>query len=638
MVTKMIEPEVADILSHIENGKNFLLSGGAGSGKTYSLVSVINEVIKHNPTATVACMTYTNAAADEISDRVNHQNLKVSTTHDFLWDMIKLFQSELKETLLELVNDPEVMIPKPETNTDENYSNGFTEGVQYKEYLDIKNGIISHDEIILLGREMFKKYKKLCDILKDKYKFVFIDEYQDTNPSVVGILLDELEKSKKNCIIGFFGDSMQSIYADGIGDLNKYISSGKVVEVTKKQNRRNPQSVIDLANKIRTDGLTQKPSEDKNATNMNKKTKKVKQGNVKFLYSTDKDLEQIKGMNIFKKLDWNFLDSKETKELNLTHNLIADKAGFKDLMEIYDRDPIIGLKNDIVQRKIRNKKLIPTDGDTFEDIVYQAALVRQNGTLRIDEIKNNPRYLELYNLLKDKPFSEIRKIYIDKDSLIDDKKDDSDSENKKGTRRDILIKQLFKIQTAIQLYESGDFNGFIKATDYQVKTIKDKKDIFKIVNDIKNMGDKSIEKVITYADKQGLCKIDDRYAIFIEKNYYLYYRVSRVKFEVFQKLFAYLEGFTPFSTQHKVKGSEYNNVLVVLDNGNWNLYNFKKLFGESGGSDGPLRNAEKIFYVCCTRAKENLIVYFNKPSEIIIDRAREWFGIRNVINCDADLD
>ncbi|WP_317912016.1 UvrD-helicase domain-containing protein [Carnobacterium maltaromaticum] len=637
MATKKLEPEVVDILSNIKKGKNFLLSGGAGSGKTYSLVSVINEVIKQNPTSTVACMTYTNAAAGEISARVNHLNLKVSTTHDFLWDMIKMFQSELKETLLELINNPDIRIAVPETNDDETYFNDFNEGVQYKEYLDVKNGIISHDEVILLGKEMFKKYKKLCDILKDKYKFIFIDEYQDTNPLVVNILLDELEKSKKKCIIGFFGDSMQSIYDNGIGDLNGYIDGEQLVEVQKKQNRRNPQLVIKLANKIRTDGLTQEPSNDTNATNMNKDTEKIKQGSIKFLYSTEKNLELVKEMSIFKELGWDFSDSKETKELNLTHNLIANKAGFEELMEIYDRDPIISLKNDIVQRKINSNQIIPNDESTFEDIVDKAALIRRGGILRIDEIKNIPHNLKLYNVLKDKPFSEVRRIYIDKDSLIDDKKDNADSENKRGSRRDILIKQLFKIQTAIQLYENGGFTAFINATDYQVKTIKDKKNIFKIINDIKNMEDKSIEEVIAYADRQGLCKIDDRYTSFIEKNYYLYYRVSKVKFKVFQKLFAYLEGFTPFSTQHKVKGSEYDNVLVVLDNGNWNSYNFKKLFGETGGSEGPLLNAEKIFYVCCTRAKENLVVYFNEPSEVIIKTAKEWFGKTNVIDCDKEL-
>lgn len=59
-----LEPEVVDILKHITEGKNFLLSGGAGSGKTYSLVQVIGELLRIDPCSFIACITYTNARAN----------------------------------------------------------------------------------------------------------------------------------------------------------------------------------------------------------------------------------------------------------------------------------------------------------------------------------------------------------------------------------------------------------------------------------------------------------------------------------------------------------------------------------------------------------------------------------------------
>jgi DNA helicase-2/ATP-dependent DNA helicase PcrA len=60
---------------------------------------------------------------------------------------------------------------------------------------------------------MFNTYPLLCDILKDKYKYILIDEYQDTEKQVVDIFLKYIQKlnDKKN-VIGFFGDTMQSIY------------------------------------------------------------------------------------------------------------------------------------------------------------------------------------------------------------------------------------------------------------------------------------------------------------------------------------------------------------------------------------------------------------------------------------------
>ena len=87
--------ELEQIMGHIREGHHFLLSGGAGSGKTYTLVEVLREITKENPIKKVACITYTNAAVKEIERRVDNENLRVSTIHDFLWDCISHFQTVL---------------------------------------------------------------------------------------------------------------------------------------------------------------------------------------------------------------------------------------------------------------------------------------------------------------------------------------------------------------------------------------------------------------------------------------------------------------------------------------------------------------------------------------------------------------
>jgi DNA helicase-2/ATP-dependent DNA helicase PcrA len=335
-------------------------------------------------------------------------------------------------------------------------------------------------------------------------------------------------------------------------------------------------------------------------------------------------------------LGWDFTDAKNTKELNLTHNLIAFKAGFEDLMNIYDKDPIISLKGEIVSKIKKDSILIPEEM-TFEEVVNFVPIRNRQKELKINLIKQNPDQLNLYNMLKDKPFSVVRKIYLDKDSLIDDKKDDIDSDNKKGSKRDRLIKHLFKIQGVIFLYESGNYNEFIRKTDYKITTVKAKKAVKEIIEQIKNMGNRSIGEVINFADTNGLCRKDDYFNEFLSNNPYLFHRVSQVKFCCFQKLYSYLEGYTPFSTQHKVKGSEYNNVFVILDNGNWNNYNFARLFGEGTGSENVLKRTQKIFYVCCTRAKDNLVVYYNNPSNQVIRTAKELFGVDNVHECEQIL-
>ena len=128
-----------------------MLSGGAGSGKTYSLVHVIKQVISENPASKVACMTYTNAAVKEIEERVNHKNLNVSTIHDFLWDNIKHFQKELKSAIIALANNEDVLrITIEDTPIPDDYFENLEGKIQYKEYLRLKEGIISHDELLIL--------------------------------------------------------------------------------------------------------------------------------------------------------------------------------------------------------------------------------------------------------------------------------------------------------------------------------------------------------------------------------------------------------------------------------------------------------------------------------------------------------
>ncbi|WP_129021463.1 UvrD-helicase domain-containing protein [Edaphocola flava] len=651
-----LEPEVQEIFKSIDEGRNFLLSGGAGSGKTYSLVNVIRQTIAENPTAKVACMTYTNAAVKEIEERVNHKNLNVSTIHDFLWDSIKNFQKELKEALISLANDEDVTrISIEEINpVPDNYYAVLPDGIQYKEFVRIREGIISHDELIIVANHLFEKYPKLSSIVKDKYKFIFIDEYQDTSKAVVETFLTHFKKSERKNIIGFFGDAMQSIYEEGIGNLDDYKGSDldKVNEIPKKQNRRNPQLIIDLANKLRTDGITQEPSTDPNAPNMIGGS--IKPGTVLFLHSADGDIQKVKKF-LEENYSWDFKNSKETKELNLTHNLIAGKAGFRSLMDIYDKDHILGYR-DRIKKYIKDNN-VDTDfsENTFGEVIEALQQDKIGKELNAVSPTNTMQTFiddnaELYAYAKSLKYTEFSKIYVDKDQLLDDKKQDEDDEKKKGSKRDNLIKHLFKIQNNISLYQNKKYNEFLRVTDYRVRIINiaSKKALKENIESLVNVGDKTIEEVINDASKKEICLIDDKVISFKEHKEYLYNRVKAVKFSEFQKLYEYLEGQTPFSTQHKTKGAEFNNVLVILDNGNWNDYNFSYLFDQENIYqqlvDGKsktksklesfprvLARTQKIFYVCCTRAKENLAVFFHNPDAQIITKAKEWFGDVNVV-------
>lgn len=618
-----LEPEVQKIFELVDQGKNFLLSGGAGSGKTYSLVQFIRQALSENVNSTIACMTYTNAAVAEIRSRVSDEHLHVGTIHEFLWNLIRPHKAELIDTLIRsLQSDKPIKIKSPDEKFDPETLR--EKEVSYKEYTIIKEAIISHDEILILAYEMFNNYPKLSDIAKDRFKYILIDEYQDTSELVTDIFLIHFQKSKKKCIVGFFGDSMQSIYDEGVGDLNKYLQLGLVSEVKKEQNRRNPRLIYELANRLRTDGIVQIASVDQNAPNM--LNGKVIDGDIKFIYTEGKEdrLDAVK-----KVLGWDFTDTKENKELNLTHNLIAPKAGFPELMLIYDGDKIIAYRNRIKDFIKDNKVEADFSEFTFGQVIEYLKANFSENTKDILPTKGMKTFIDdnadLYQKALNTPYEIFRRIYVVKEALIDDKKDQPDNSNKAGSKRDALIRHLFKIQNILSLYENKKYNEFLKRTEFKIRSIQDKKRLQEIVDELRKMSDRPIAEVIERANDLGVCKKDDKLSIFMNKSRYLYDRVTQICFAEFQNLYKYLEGYTPFSTQHKIKGAQFDNVLVVLDNGNWNKYNFRYIF-EEAGTESVIARTRKLFYVCSTRSKRSLVVYYTQPNPKALATAKKWFG------------
>jgi DNA helicase-2/ATP-dependent DNA helicase PcrA len=536
-----LEPEVQEIFKVVDGNQNFLLSGGAGSGKTYSLVQVIRQVMEEQPTAQVACITYTFAAVREISNRINHKNLKVRTIHEFLWDNIRNFQKELRLVLVELINDETITKFQLEEELPilDDYFKDIK--IQYGEFLRLSTGNISHDELLVVANLMFNKYTKLSDILKDRFQFIFIDEYQDTSPLVVEIVLKYLAKSSRKNVIGFFGDSMQSIYDGTIGDLKEYLesSTNPVIEIEKKQNRRNPQLIIDLANRLRTDGIIQEPSTDEKAPNM--KDGQVKAGNIKFIYSENTDLSDIKKyLSDTEKWDFTELDEKgerKVKELNLTHNLIADKAGFRTLMDIYDKDQILAYKKRIKDYIKKNSIIEDFSKKTFGEVVefLKSGQTGKNlnavlPTKGMKEFIDN--HSDLYNFALTQNYLDFSKVYVKKEQLLDDRQTEEKSGG--GTQRDKLIHHLFKIQHNIYLYLNKEYNEFIKKTDYSIKCVKHKRQLKENIEDLVNVGNKTIEEVMTEANEKGICIIDDNVENFKLKKRYLYDRIMKVEFQEFQ--------------------------------------------------------------------------------------------------------
>ena len=630
MDTITLEKEVLAALRCIKNGKNFILEGGAGSGKTYSLISLINALIEEVPDIKIVCITYTNNAVAEILSRIKNGNLWVSTIHEFIWILIRKYQNEIKDILVELINDDNKKIfKKPkEFSADlipkEYFKNIY---VDYDEYYSVtpndENRVkISHEHILIVAEKMFEKYKKIADILKDIADCIFVDEYQDTSPLVVDILLKHLNQSSKKNVIGFFGDSMQSIYDNGVGNLNQY----SLTKIVKTQNRRNPRVVIEVANKFRDDAIEQVPSEDVNAPNMENGT--IREGTIKFLYGNEiDDFITIKGKNIFE--SWDFYDGKQTKELRLTHKYNAEMAGFKDLYDLYNADLII-----MLIRKIKEK--IDKENLNSDRTLGELALKVKPKFKKLDllkQINGNEIYHSIYSVLEDMPWKETyEKCRVTKESLMSYKLNGVSGRYEANSYRDRILRRLDILEEIIELYEANKFNDFLRITKFSIHDRNDKICLKQAIDYLVSEDNQTIEDVLKFAEVKGLLKEDDLFNDYIlNKGFYLWERIKKITFNQYRKSVLYLKEFSSFCTQHSVKGSEYDNVLLVLES-DWNKYDFNTLFGKGSSNSNVQLRTRKLFYVCITRAKKNLIIYMPTKDSEILKKAKEFFGEENVLD------
>ena len=264
------------VFACIKNKESFVLDAGAGSGKTWTLVQALNYILEtkskelKNNGQNIVCITYTNIAKDEIIERTEHNELiHVSTIHDFLWECIKKFQSELKVKFLELLEEKlaksqealsklttrSVIGRAKEESKIARYKeaienlNSKTIKINYDNFSNYKKGKFSHDALIVIAEKIFSSYPKIRKIITDTYPIIFVDEYQDTQEKTVTILLNYL-KGKQDFTLGFFGDKRQQIYDTGIGEIP---TEHNLKLIQKAENYRSSKEVIELLNKIRSD-------------------------------------------------------------------------------------------------------------------------------------------------------------------------------------------------------------------------------------------------------------------------------------------------------------------------------------------------------------------------------------------------
>lgn len=274
-----------------------IIIAGAGSGKTRALTHRVAYLIKKhkvNPWNILA-VTFTNKAANEMKGRINSllkgspvkNDPFVGTFHSFCVKVLRKYihlldyensftiydtadQQILMKTIMKEmhINDkqvnPKALLnhisnAKNELIDYEHYSsmvgNYFTEKVAevYGPYQNAlkKNNALDFDDLIMKTFELFQKEPDVLDYYQEKFKFICVDEYQDTNHAQYILTNMLAEKYRNICVIG---DSDQSIYgwrgADirNILDFEKDYPDSKIVKM--EQNYRSTQIILDAAHEI----------------------------------------------------------------------------------------------------------------------------------------------------------------------------------------------------------------------------------------------------------------------------------------------------------------------------------------------------------------------------------------------------
>lgn len=624
----------------IEEKKCFVLQGGAGSGKTETLKNVLEYISENHPNKKVACITHTNRAVDEIKSRVGdtytistiHSFLN-SIIKDYkknifqcifeLFKVEKIERNELdfyggdekeqkkqeheiykklyEKYAKKLFTVNQETIDKPEgkkiydadpithnTNLNiridelneiikrrielEDFNKIKYNETRFDSYNDLTFG---HDGLLEIAYQLFNSFPKIGKILQDKFDYIFIDEYQDTNEKIIEIFLSYLPQSNKT-VIGLFGDAMQSIYKDGIGDVQSYITDGILEKIIKEDNYRCSVQVVDFINNIRTDGLVQEVQLKHNESALDNR-----QGNVEFYYSivdskpTAFSTQDIKSQYIEKinnLIEYAKNNQPNSKLLMLTNKSISLEANFQNLYETFS------------QRYQEPKEYI-------DEVLIKLQLIDLVELCQSYEKGN-------YNFI----LSELKKVGYPIKTIADKQKLKEDIEHLLNFEGGAIEALHYAFNNRL-VKKSESFDAFLS-----------RKDAF--FRDLDNDDYRAFK--INYTSGQDTYTRMTSAGTEIEKEQFDELEKEFKKEKLFKGLFSpivtfqevinycnYINEKVEYITMHKTKGSGINNVIVVLDEYFWNEYDFSKIF-DSNINDNKKVASQKLFYVACSRTEKNL--------------------------------
>lgn len=590
-----VDDEIASCL-RIDQPRSFFLFAGAGSGKTRSLVIALARARAASGPSfrlggrQIGVITYTNAACDEITRRLDYDPLfSVSTIHSFVWDLIRGFNADIRDWLtLNLRNEIRelqdlLLKGRKGTKTAGERERSLR---AKQERLDGLRSIrrfiyspsgdnrtrdsLNHSEVIKLGAEFLATKPVMQNLLIARFPILLVDESQDTNRLLIESLLAVQRAHAARFGLGLFGDTMQRIYADGKVDLGTNLPA-EWATPSKVMNHRCPCRIVRLINKVRApvDGHQQRPR-----TGASEGWARL------FIASTGADKSstenRVRTSMALRTGDslWDRVD--QVKTLTLEHHMAANRLMFFDMFQpLYKVDsfrtglldgslPCVRFFSELVVPLLKAKRA----GSEFA----AAALMRKwSPLLREDSLRGAG------------PDQRVQLMAASSGvkALVDRFAGESDP-SFRDVLRCVAEHKLFDIPETLYPFtaeEAPQVAGTADADDSE-------------------------------GDSDGFSASLTAIRDFLD-----------TPFEQIEQYAAYVGGQAAFGTHQGVKGLEFPRVLVVMDDEEARgfLFSYEKLFGakeksktdcdnERAGYETGIDRTRRLLYVTCSRAKESLAI------------------------------
>lgn len=574
----------------LAEGRCFQVIAGAGAGKTESLVRTL-EVIRDSKgtglrksAQKVICLTFTKRAVEVVQKRLRWDDLFiVSTLHRFLWGEVSRFSKDIRSVLHDEVIPAHIEKARGDDNGGgskkataarekvrrleaERATLSEVAGFTYADgpYSNYPRGEIGHDDVIAVATALIRSRELLRRLVGQKYPYIVVDEAQDTHPEIVSAL-NEICGQEGLPLVGYFGDPMQQIYDKRAGDFEGPAGS---LSIPKEENFRCSVKVIDLLNAYRED-LKQFPAGENANVEGSVIVRCIEAEEPEMARNrySPAQVERAAARLDQAVDDWGWTGAKCVKQLFLVRQMIARRQGFPELHHLFD--------GDFASQKAKD------DFETGEHFLAK------------------PFVTCLYPLIVATRAKDARK-------QVDILRQHAPTFDPQGLNASKSLAEMMNLARSctadlLKLWDHGTVGDVLR---FAAKAGLLRKS----------------ERLDRHLARAARTEIYDEAVHSEDRQDWLADAFFSFKLTEIEKYSDFITENTVYSTQHGVKGEQYEKVMVVIDDigSAWTQYSFSALLtpktSKKDAKDTQLKRSRNLAYVCFSRALVDLRIAFFTPN------------------------